>query len=501
MPDSILRRSLISAQANVAKAVLSFATGILLARGLGPEQYGVFAFLLASFTALRAVLDMGSSSAFFSFISKRNRSRSFIAYYLLWVLIQFLLPLFFIVLIAPDEWVKSIWEGEEKSRVIVAFVAVFLQQQMWSIVAQIGESQRLTVKVQLLNISIACFHLTVVGVLYWVEGLTIERVYYFISLEIVVATLVALKVFPLVYSDELSKPSAMLREYWVFCYPLIPYAWLGMVIGFADTWLLQHFGGAVEQAYYSVAAQFASISLIATTSVLRILWKEVAEANERGDKTHVQRIYERANRILFVLGASISGMLIPWTEEIIQLVLGNSYLEGAFVMALMFLYPIHQSLGQINGTMFFALELTRPYVLIGMVSMLISGIAVYFIIAPPTALLPGLGLASTGLALKMVVLQFLGVNFSIWWLSKNQGWKFYFVYQLVLVGLFLLLGFAAYYLVNFILDESVFVILRGGLAGMVYLFICALLLYRFPQFVGFTRSEINHYLPRLGIGF
>ena len=52
---------------------------------------------------------------------------------------------------------------------------------------------------------------------------------------------------------------------------------------FTDRWLLQYYSGSVEQAYYSVAAQFAAIALIFTTSILRIFWKEISEAQEKGN--------------------------------------------------------------------------------------------------------------------------------------------------------------------------------------------------------------------------
>ena len=136
--------------------------------------------------------------------------------------------------------------------------------------------------------------------------------------------------------------------------------------------------------------------------------------------------------------------------------MGDEYIEGALVMSLMMLYPIHQSLGQINGSMYYALELTIPYVLINMAIMSISIIAIYFILAPVGANIPGLGLGSVGLGLKMVVSQFIGVNFLIWWLSRKQGWSFDFNYQLIGIGLFLLLGIASYQVVYILLRVLVY---------------------------------------------
>ena len=99
---SVVNRSLFSFFANSLKSLLAFTAGIFVARGLGPEQYGVFAFLLASFMAIRQILDMGTSSAFYTFISKKNQHTSFFFYYYLWLLFQFLIPLVFIYFLMPD---------------------------------------------------------------------------------------------------------------------------------------------------------------------------------------------------------------------------------------------------------------------------------------------------------------------------------------------------------------------------------------------------------------
>ena len=136
---SFASRSLISVFANFYKGCVVFLTGILLARGLGPEEYGVFSFLLASFIALRSLFEMGTSSAFPTFISKRNRSRKYFFYYIIWMIFQFSLSFFLIAIVTPEEWLKKIWAGESRERVLVAFVAAFMQQQIWNMVAQIGE--------------------------------------------------------------------------------------------------------------------------------------------------------------------------------------------------------------------------------------------------------------------------------------------------------------------------------------------------------------------------
>ena len=490
------KRLVFSVVANTTRAIISFATGMIIARNLGPESYGVFSFLLVSFTALISLFDMGSSSAFFSFISKRIRSKKFFMHYAYWLLFQFVLFVVIILIITPEKWLHIIWEGEGRQLILIAFIAVFFQHQIWGAIAQIGESQRLTTKVQMLGVLIAFIHFVFIILLLWQDKLSIDLIYYLIIFEFIVATIVVRLTFALEFADEKTTFNRTLVEYWKFCKPLIPYAWVGVIMSFADNWLLQHFGGAVEQAYYAVASQVAGISLIFTSSVIRILWKEVAEANENNNQERIAYIYKKVNRILFILGASITGFLLPWTKEIIIFLLGNEFVEGAFVMSLMMLYPIHQSLGQINASMYYALELTLDYVLIGIVNMSISIIAIYFMLAPVDATIPGLGLGSVGLGFKMVISQFIGVNFLIWWLSRKQGWSFDFSYQLVGIGLFLLLGFVSYLAINMLIGDEIHVLIRGSAAGLFYFCSTAVILYKIPWLIGMNNNEVTAYLNR-----
>jgi O-antigen/teichoic acid export membrane protein len=494
---TVAKRLVFSIVANTTRAVISFITGMIVARSLGPEQYGIFSFLLASFIAIISLLDMGSSGAFFSFISKRIRSKKFFIYYIYWLLFQFSLFVIIILVITPDKWLHILWKGESRQLILIAFIAVFFQHQIWGAIAQIGESQRLTTKVQILGVVIAFIHFVLVVLFLWQDRLSIDLIYYLIIFEFIVAAIVARLTFPLEFSDEKITFNQTLKGYWVFCKPLIPYTSLGLIMSFSDTWLLQHFGGAVEQAYYAVALQVSGVSLIFTSAVIRILWKEVAEANESNNKERIVYIYKRINSILFMLGALISGFLLPWTEEIILLLLGDEYIEGVLVMSIMMLYPIHQSLGQINGTMFYALELTKSYSIIGMLGMLISIVFSYLVLAPASADIPGLGLGSIGLGYKMVIVQFIWINFYMWWLARYMNWEYSFLYQVVGLTVFLTLGFIVYHLTNSVFDQTIHVLIRMSSSFVMYILAGMIIFYRFPSLINMEAAEVEAMSQRL----
>jgi O-antigen/teichoic acid export membrane protein len=127
MATSIRARFGFSLFANLSKAVVTFGTGLLVARGLGPENYGTMMFPLGTFAAARQLLDMGSSTAFFTLLSQRHRSGRFVVWYLAWLGIQFLVPAVLVGLLFPAAWVELIWKGELRSLVLLAILAAYLQ--------------------------------------------------------------------------------------------------------------------------------------------------------------------------------------------------------------------------------------------------------------------------------------------------------------------------------------------------------------------------------------
>lgn len=495
--NNIRGRVLYSLSGNIIRAGLSFLTGILIAKGMGPESFGVFGFLLASFTVLTQMLDLGSSSAFSTFMSKRNRSASYLIYYCSWLLIQFIALFVFIYFLAPDIVVQKLWQGEERELVTIAFIAVFMQQKGWVTVSQIGESQRFTKHVQLVSILVALAHFIIISILLYNDTITVRLIYWIIAAEFALGIAVVLYILPMQYAKETESFGKILGEYKVYCLPLIPNAWIMIICMFGDTWLLQFYGGSVEQAFYAVAMQFSVICLIATRSILSILWKEVAEAFSEGDTAKVRILFSSSTRWLHAFGAFIACFLIPWTSEIIVISLGPEYIAGSLAMAIMFLYPIDQARGQVAGTMLLAMEMTKVTLFIGVVSNVLGLTVTYFLVASPTEVVPGLGLGSTGLALKMVLVQFLTVNVSIWWVSKTLKIEGNDLYQFFVIGLFLSFGYISNFGINYIVGDTFGFIFKFGLSGVMYTLLVISVVYKWHSLFLINVSQkdrINSFL-------
>ena len=489
-------RFTVSLFVNVLKGGLSFITMLVLARGLGPALYGDFAFLMGSFVAVKSLLDLGTSSAFYTFISQKPRGYPFIRIYMVWQLAQLTLALVIVGLAFPGDWIDLFWVGQKRELVLISLAGIFMQQQAWQTMIQIGESLRQTRKIQMINLFFSIIHLLIITVLWFLGLLSILMVFTVVIVECVIAICIAWKALEV--SQKKGEPvdlKSVFNEYVVYCSPLIVYSLLGFAYNFADRWMLQSFGGSTEQGLFEIGYGFAGVSLVATTSMLNIFWKEISEAQEREDYELVHRLYRKISRFLFTLGALLCGFLIPWSDEIVLTLLGESYVAGAPVLVIMFLFAVFNSLAQINITLILASSKTKIHLVLGGLCMVASIPLSYFFQAPRDFLISGLELGAIGMACKMLIMIVIRSNLIGWWYSRSMGWKFDWVYQVVSLGITVLFGWGAFLMTARVLPEFVsHVAIRGVASGLIYSCLMVLVIWMMPWLVGMDRKELREQL-------
>ena len=490
---SIRYRFSISLAANIARAGISFLTGLIVARALGPSGFGNLAFLLGSFTAIRAFLDLGSSSAFFTLFSQRPRGQKFAYSYLLWQVIQLLLMILLIDLILPARIFDLVWLGQERGVVVLALLASFFQHQIWQTFSQIGDAVRQSHVVQIIGVLVVLTHFFIVLVLWEMHILGLPSLLGIIGVEYFIASFVVWrKLFFLIDKNILMpKISLLIKEYWTYCAPLIAASFFGFIYTFFDNWLLHQFGGARQQGFYAVASQFSAIGMLLTVAITQIAWKEIAEAHAHGDFNKVRKLYKKVSRMLFGVSTIVAGALIPWAKEIIMMTLGLDYLESSSIFMLMLFYPIYQTAGQILTTMLSATANTRIQMMIGIISSLISLPLSYFILAPKDAMVPGFELGAFGAAIKLIIFTIVTVNFTEWWFCKKNKWVYDWINQIKVI-MYITLASSLSYGITWV-SMSFFKIelfLQVILFLVTYLIIIFGVIGKLPDILGFSRGDL-----------
>ena len=488
--------------ANILRAGLSFIVGVVIARALGPGEYGNFNFLIGSFAALVALVDMASSAAFYTLISQRQRGRKFFVYYAVWLLFQ-LFVLLLLVLCLPISFRQKIWFGHPLDLILLALFASFAMKQLWMFAAQIGESIRDTVGVQVRNLALAVAYLVCVVVLTGFHVVSVKNLFVLnVILYFLFSALYAWRIYQtgILAKGEGEDFRGVFEEFKSYCLPLVICGWVGFLYSFADYWLLQKFGGSVQQGYYAIGARFSALSLIATASILQIFWKEIAEANSLGNMDRVRLLYKRVSRSLYFIGAVISCVMIPFSREILALLLGPAYQAAWLPLSLMFLYPVHQSMGQITGTMFFAMGKTKVASYIGIFFMAISIPTAYMFLAPKTEVIPGLNLGAIGLSLKMVVCGALSANLSAFFVARYTKIAFDWSHQIIVLLILIPIGFLSKLFAQYILSLANFdryTVLVMAFSGIFYLVNIAILIRYFSSIAGLNMDQIDRWFSWL----
>jgi hypothetical protein len=155
-------------------------------------------------------------------------------------------------------------------------------------------------------------------------------------------------------------------------------------------------------------------------------------------------------------------------------------------------YPIHQTYGQLSGSVFLATGQTKLYARLGIFSVILGLPMVFFLVA--TSEFFGLDLGATGLAIKMVLIQVIFVNIQLYYNSRLLNlnfWK-YIGHQIVCVACLMIISIAVMWFVSNGLNLGNNVISSFLLSGMLYTGLVGILVYFQPIVFGITNQDISY---------
>jgi O-antigen/teichoic acid export membrane protein len=486
--------------ANVVSAGTGFLVSLILARGLGPKEYGNYAFLLASFGAFNSWLDGGSSAAFYTFLSGGESRRLHIRLYGAWLAARFAL-LAILAAALPHFLFRQVWFENSRALTLWGLGAYFLSIPGQSMIVQVFESMRRTLEVQTALVAVSVAHLIAVAALLLCDLLSVESVF-----ALVVAEYLLLALFAAWRNRDVageSEPPAAtagaFAQYRAYCLPLFVYTAVTAFAQFGDRWLLQFFGGSLQQGLFSVSQQFGTVALMATAALINILWKEIAAAESVGDTVRSASLFLRSSRFLFAVSAGIGAFLAPQCRELTPVLLGASYTAAWPALSLLMLYPAFQSLSQLNAVYFYATKQIRLHVFLSSTATLVAIPFTYFVLASPQARLPGLGWGATGLAARWVIFQILFVAWQSRAVAKLQSTTNETPRRLLVVGVLLAIACAAKAIASAALAAAGFFNPFATLAvsGILFGATALTLGFRFPEYSGVEKFLIDALLEKI----
>jgi len=283
-----------------------------------------------------------------------------------------------------------------------------------------------------------------------------------------------------------------IREFYYYSYPLFFFALFGLATGILDRWLLQFFRGSIEQGFFGLSYQISAVCFLTTSAMTPLITREFSIAFSQKNIDQMAHLFRRYIPLLFSIAAFVSCFISVQAEKVIYIMGGSKYTGAYAAVSIMSLYPIHQTYGQLSGSIFMATGQTSLYSKIGIIFMLLGLPLTFFLIAPENKM--GFNTGATGLAIKMVLIQIISVNIQLYYNSRLLNQKFwkYVSHQFVCIICLIVISFFSLLIVDkgFGLHDKV--MFSFIISGMIYTSIVIILIYFKPIIFGLSKKDIPY---------
>ena len=482
---SLKKRYSIKLFANIISAIIGAIIIAIVPKALGPVAYGQFVYLQEFITKAIGFLDMGSSIAFFTKLSAKANRKELITFYFLYSFVVLCLIVGFIFIvntlgysdyILPDIPNEYIYFG-----LFFGFFTWFTQ-----IFIKISDAYALTVSVELIKVGHKIVSLLILLFFVYQLAFDLELFFYFhyialFSFLLIILWLFIKKgIFQNIFNSEFSIIN-LTKEFISYCHPLVVYSIIGLLAGLFDIWLLQKVAGSEQMGFYGLAYSLAAMCFLFTSAMTPIITREFSKSYEQKDLETMRKLFYRYIPMLYSIAAFFAVFISVQSENVLMIFTDEKFKDAFLVLVIMALYPIHQTYGQLSGSIFYATgqtKLMRNMALFTQpLGMLISFIFIYL-----------LELEAVGLAWKMIIGQFIGVNIQLYFNAKllDLDIKHFVWHQIYSVLFFAAIAMMPTLLISF--DSGMIEFL---VSGFVYTLFVIIFSYIFPQVFATNRDEIK----------
>lgn len=485
MEDSLSKRYSFKLFASIISGVIGAIIVAIVPKALGPVAYGQFVYLQDFFMKLIGFLDMGSSIAFFTKLSAKHTRKELISFYFLYSLLVLVFLIVIIFVIDVFQYTQLILPNIPKEYIYLGLYFGFLTW-VTQIYIKISDAYALTVSVELIKIGhkILSLLFLLYLVYFTIFNLTSYFYFHYISIMLFLITLTWLFMKKNILKGILSSKfsfKTLIKEFISYCHPLVIYSVLSLVGGFFDIWLLQKIAGSEQTGFYGLSYSLAAMCFLFTSAMTPIITREFSKHYEQNNLEIMKKLFYRYIPMLYSIAAYFAIFISVQSENVLMIFTDEKFKEAFFVLVIMALYPIHQTYGQLSGSIFYATGQTKLLRNISFFTIPL-GMAISF------GLIYVLELGAVGLAFKMILGQIIGTNIQLYFNAKflSLKIKYFLFHQVYSVLFFVILAYGISSLVSFNTPLISFLI-----SGLLYTIFVIIFGYMVPQVFATTRSEIR----------
>lgn len=488
--DSLKKRYIIKLFVNIISGVIGAILVAIVPKTLGPVVYGQFVYLQDFFTKLIGFLDMGSSIAFFTKLSARHTRKELITFYFFYSILVLCIVSLFILGVQSFGYAEILLPNIPQEYI---FMGLFFGFFTWftQIFIKISDAYALTVSVELIKIGHKIVSLLLLLYFVYFTAFDLDGYFYFhyIALISFLAILTWLFIKKGIFKNILNSQFSILnlsKEFIEYCHPLLAYSILGLVAGFFDLWLLQKIAGSEQTGFYGLAYSLAGMCFLFTSAMTPIITREFSKSYEEKDLDHMKKLFYRYIPMLYSIAAYFAIFISVQSENVLMIFTDEKFKDAFLVLVIMALYPIHQTYGQLSGSIFYATGQTKLLRNIGIVTLPVGMILSF-------GLIYLLKLDAVGLAYKMIITQIITISIQLYFNSKflNLNMIYFISHQIYSIIFFIVLASLSFIFISF--DTPLLEFLVSGFVYSLFV-VCGTLI--FPQIFSISREELKFFLTK-----
>jgi len=499
--DSFQKRYFSKFNANLLSTGIGIVTISLATRALGPSNYGNFNFLTEFFIAVVGFFAMGTTIGFFTKLSRRQEEVKLVRFYFGFLSLIPVSAAMFISVVFLLKQEHRLWPGQQTIFIFFSLLFAFLML-MVRVVRQTNDAYGFTTRSEKYLMFQKVISIAIIVALFIVNRLNL--VTFFLHHFIIIGFILSLwykylnrqGIKPFASGNVMtwSEKKNYVLEFYRYSHPLFVYSLVGLVGGISGRWLLQIFAGSEQQGFFSLAYKVGALIFLFTGSLTPLFTREFSIAWKNQDFDRMCFLFKKLIPMFYCIAAALGVFVAFHASKIGTFLGGSEYQQAGLALGIMAFYPLHQTYGQLNGSVFYATDQTKLYRNIGVGIRILGLLATYFFIAPATY--GGLSLGASGIALSMIMTQFIGVNIQLLFNTKLLGLSFlkFFLHQFLVIGAFSLLAYnSSRFLGQFIQNELLHLIS----SAVVYFALVSILILMFPRIISLTRGELINDLKNL----
>ena len=498
--ESFQSRYVIKIASSIVIAVLNVVIQMFLPRALSIEEFGYYSYNLNIFTSVVVLANLSMSNALVAKFSKRNDEIGLIYFYLKYYFAEIIFLSIGLVIFYPMQIVRNTFAGQTIIMVLLGLEAAAITKFLTDVVSMydaMAIAKRSAVFQIVLKVLVCIF----VVISYFVGELNLSF-FYVGQISLTFGTAFVLLLMVLKYQKaryvflKVNKFADYVKEYFVFCRPLVISNIVSQIIVIIMNWSLMRFSGATEQAIFGAAWQLNALITYVFSPYAELSKREYSVVSE--DVVKLKKFYLNSLKRMFWLTAYFACFIGFCNDWILDIIYGNKYSGAGTVTLLIMLYTVYQAWGQMSGSFMLATEKTQMNAILGIIGQVITLVLV-FVFQIPNVIWPK-GLGAIGIALVYVVGNFISVCISVVVTTRTLKMGSFKVLSIQILPLILCSGISLILnrVINTLILETtiVYSLLKLLIAGGIYTVVIAIVIWMRPELISMSREQILQLVKR-----